>query len=357
MGKIWKIAKLTLLSVLVLIVILTGGGLAYRAYRHHELAKATAIDSVNGIDESFFSKIGGIDQWISIRGQNRDNPILLILHGGPGIALSPLPRDFLFSWTKDFTIVLWDQRGAGKTFGRSGPVAADVTKDRMAQDGIEVAEFVRANLHKPRIGIVAVSWGTSIGVRMAKARPDLFSVYVGSGQSVNQGKYRRLAYAQLLAEARARNDRRAIAELKANGPPPYSSISKATVHTKWANRYEPGQPSTWGLISTVLFDSNASLKDLRDYMAGLSTSQDHFRDAVEREDIPSLGISFAIPFFVFQGAVDNVTPVAPVREYVDSITAPRRELVLIANAGHNVIGTRSDEFLKLLIERVRPLAL
>ena len=153
------------------------------------------------------------------------------------------------------------------------------------------------------------------------------------------------------------NVRARIVELEANGPPPYDSVSKAMVHTKWANRYEPGQLSNVDLISVVLFDSDASLKDLRDYMNGITTSQDHFRDAVEREDIRSLGTTFAIPFFVFQGAIDNVTPVAPVREYVDSITAPRKDLVLIPNAGHNAIATRSDEFLKLLIQRVRPLAL
>jgi pimeloyl-ACP methyl ester carboxylesterase len=356
-SKVWKGAKLTLLGFLVLVFVLAGWGLAYRAYRHYELARTTRIDPAHGIDETLFTKIGGIDQWIAIRGQNRDNPVLLILHGGPGIAMSPLPRNFLFSWTRDFTIVLWDQRGAGKTFGRSGPVAADVTKDRMAEDGIEVTEFVRKRLRKAKIAIVAVSWGTSIGVRMVKARPDLYFVYVGSGQSVNQGKYRRLAYTQLLAEAQARNDRQAIAELTANGPPPYDSVSKATVHTKWANRYESGQPSTWSLISTVLFDSDVGPKDLRDYVTGLTNSQDHFRDAVEHEDLPSLGTTFPIPFFVFQGAVDKVTPVAPVREYVNGITAPQKELVLIPNAGHNAIATKSDEFLKLLLEKVRPLVL
>jgi pimeloyl-ACP methyl ester carboxylesterase len=355
--KVWKIGKLAFLSFSVLILLLIAGVLAYRTYRHSEISKTTAIDPIKGIDDALFAKIGGIDQWIAIRGQDRDNPVLLLLHGGPGIALSPLPRDFLFSWTKDFTVVLWDQRGAGKTFGKSGPVGADVTKDRMAQDGIEVAEFIRTRLRKPTVVILGVSWGTAIGVRMAKARPDLFSVYVGSGQSVNQGKYRRVAYTQLLAEARTRGDRQAITELEANGPPPYESVSKATVHTKWANRYEPGQPSTGSLIATVLFDSNASLKDLRDYMRGLTSSQDHFRDAVEQEDIPSLGTTFAIPFFVFQGAVDNVTPVAPVREYVDRVTAPQKELVLIPNAGHNAIATKSDEFLKLLLDRVLPLAL
>jgi pimeloyl-ACP methyl ester carboxylesterase len=354
-GKIWKVAKLTVLGFCALALLVVGGGLAYRAYRHRVLTESTAIDLVHGIDHAMFTKIGGIDQWISIRGQNRDNPVLLLLHGGPGFAMSPMPRHFLFSWTRDFTIVLWDQRGAGRTFGRSGPVTADMTTERMAQDGIEVAEFIRTHLQKSKIAIVALSWGTALGVRMALARPDLFSVYVGSGQSVNQGKYRRIAYTQLLAEARQRNDRQGIAELEANGPPPYDSISKAMVHTKWANRYEPGQPSTSSLISTVLFDSNVHFGDLRDYIRGLTSSQDHFRDAVQREDLPSLGNTFTIPFFVFQGALDNVTPVAPVREYVASITAPRKELVLIPNAGHNALVTRSDAFLKLLLERVRPL--
>jgi pimeloyl-ACP methyl ester carboxylesterase len=78
---------------------------------------------------------------------------------------------------------------------------------------------------------------------------------------------------------------------------------------------------------------------------------------LHQNHIPSLGTTFAIPFFVFQGAADNVTPVTPVRDYVDSITAPRKDLVLIPNAGHNAIATRSDAFLKLLLERVRPLLL
>lgn len=328
------------------------GGLGYRAYRHHTLAVAAAIDPRTGIDETMFTPVGGVEQWISIRGQDRRNPVLLILHGGPGIALSPMPRDFLFPWMKHFTIVLWDQRGAGKTFGRSGPVGADVTKDRMAQDGIELAEFLRTHLQKRKI-VIVVSWGSSLGVRMATARPDLFSAYVGSSQAVNQGRYRRLAYEQLLAEANRRHDREAIAELEANGPPPYDAVSKAMVHTKWANRFEPGQLSSWALMSVILFDSDATPSDLRNYIRGITTSQDHFRDAVEQEHLPSLGTSFEIPFFVFQGAADNVTPVGPVREYLQNVSAPYKELVLIPNAGHNAISTRSDAFLNLLLEHVR----
>jgi pimeloyl-ACP methyl ester carboxylesterase len=227
----------------------------------------------------------------------------------------------------------------------------------MALDGVEVAEFLQRKLYTQKIILVAHSWGTIMGVHMAKARPDLFYAYVGTGQSVNQGQYRGVAYAQLLAEARARQDTRAIRELESIGEPPYDSMAKAAIHTKWANAYEPGQLSTWNLISTVLFESEAGPRDLRDYVRGLIGSQNHFRAAVETADLPSVGSDFAVPFFVFQGAVDDVTPVQPVRGYVDSITAPQKRLVVIPGAGHNVMSTQSDAFLTLLVQYVRPLAI
>jgi pimeloyl-ACP methyl ester carboxylesterase len=94
---------------------------------------------------------------------------------------------------------------------------------------------------------------------------------------------------------------------------------------------------------------------LGDYVRGIRTSEDHFRDAGEVDDLPSLGTDFAVPFFVFQGEADHVTPLRPVRDYFESISAPRKEMTVIPNAGHNVMTTRSDEFLKLLRDRVRPL--
>ena len=290
--RIWRVAKFSLLGLAALLLGSTGGCTAYRAYRHHQLAKATTIDPAQGIDEAFFARIGGIDQWLSIRGQDRSNPVVLILHGGPGFALSPMPRSHFFPWTRELTLVHWGQRGAGKTFGKSGPIDPAVTIERMVLDGVEVAELLREKLRQPKIVLVGISWGSMLGVRMIKTRPDLFHAYVGTGQAVNQHKYRPLAYAQLLADARGRNDRRAVEELEANGPPPYDSIAKASVHTRWANAYEPGQPPTRKLIAAVLFESDAGPWDLRDYIRGTAESQDHFRAAVEATDLPSIGTDF-----------------------------------------------------------------
>lgn len=44
------------------------------------------------------------------------------------------------------------------------------------------------------------------------------------------------------------------------------------------------------------------------------------------------------------------------QEYFETITAPRKEMIVIPGGGRNVATTMSAEFLKLLVDRVKPLA-
>jgi len=59
--------------------------------------------------------LGDLDQWISIRGRDRANPVLLWLHGGPGSAQMPLAHKYDERIEEEFVVVHWDQRGAGKS--------------------------------------------------------------------------------------------------------------------------------------------------------------------------------------------------------------------------------------------------
>lgn len=226
------------MGLVALLLILIVCALSYRAIRQHESSSALAIHSPNGIDEAMFVPLGGINQWITVRGQNRDNPVVLFLHGGPGAPTDLLDFSVAPAWTPSFTFVQWDQRGAGKTFGSGGTVATDMTIDRMAQDGIELAQFLRGHLHKDKIIIVGHSWGSILGVHMAKARPDLFYAYVGAGQVVNAQENEALNYRRVLAKARTLGDTKAIAELQASGPPPYPAMKALTTQRIWAQAYE-----------------------------------------------------------------------------------------------------------------------
>jgi pimeloyl-ACP methyl ester carboxylesterase len=118
-------------------------------------AQTLPVRAPERVKEEMFVRIGDIDQWITITGDDRNNPVVLFLHGGPGDAWSPFADAMFAGWEKDFTLVQWDQRGAGRTYGKSGPsIEATMTVERMAQDGVEVAEFLTRELHKKKIIIL-----------------------------------------------------------------------------------------------------------------------------------------------------------------------------------------------------------
>src|SRR5882757_7920546 len=135
-----------------------------------------------------YVQIGGIQQWIEFGGAARDHPTLLYLHGGPGGSSRPAAKAW-HHWEEHFTIVHWDQRGAGRTFGRNGEAGCGaLTIDRMVSDGIEVAGFLSRHLRHDKVVLVGHSWGSVLAVHMINRHPHLFSAYVGTGQLVNKKK-------------------------------------------------------------------------------------------------------------------------------------------------------------------------
>src|SRR5215813_1700191 len=157
-----------------------------------------------GIDEAAYVNVGGIEQWVTIRGYDRKNPVILFVHGGPGDVTSMWTFALFAPWEKQFTVVQWDQRGAGRTLRKNGPASADgLTIGRLADDGIALSEYLCKHLGKDKIIVVAHSFGTIIALRMARARPDLFYAYVGTGQAGDSTRNYHVAYQALVAKARA----------------------------------------------------------------------------------------------------------------------------------------------------------
>src|ERR1700739_565945 len=131
--------------------------LIQRKLRQARTAVALQIESACGIVKKRFVRIGEIDQWIGIRGEDQANPVLLVLHGGPGCSYS-IFTPHLRSWEKDFTIIQWDQRGGGKTYGRMGPNrSGEISFEQLTRDALEVGEYVRGRLREDLIFLHATS--------------------------------------------------------------------------------------------------------------------------------------------------------------------------------------------------------
>lgn len=340
----------------MMLAVLIAGALFYRAFRQHENAQALAVDAKTGIAETRFVSLGGVAQWIQIRGEDRKNPVLLFVHGGPGSTVSPISALFR-PWERHFTVVLWDQRDAGKTFVRNGPVPMSLP--RVAQDGIELAIFLRRHLHEPRIIILGHSWGTMVGLRMVHDRPDLFSAYVGTGQVVSIAEKEPIDYDRTMARLRAAHDEDGVRTLTALGRPPYRSADQLSVERSLSERVDIASERhiLRDMLPIALVAPDWSLWDLYQSLQASSYAEAATFAADASYDARALGRDYRMPFFIITGSEDHITPTDLAKRYFDTIQAPVKAFMVLNGAGHDAILTEPDVFLHELVTRVRPAAL
>jgi pimeloyl-ACP methyl ester carboxylesterase len=321
------------------------------------------IVTPNGVQDTFEVTLGGARQVVNVRGADRDNPILLFVHGGPGAVEMPIAWTFQRPWEDFFTVVQWDQRGAGRSYLLNDPetLAPTMTVDRYRDDAIELIELLKARYGKRKIVLVGHSWGSIIGLSVALKRPDLLYAYVGMGQGIDFMKGERVGMNWTLAEARRRGDAEAVKGIEVLAPYPESGpfvIDKADGWRKYAIRYgalaahrtdaqfyfdvtrlspeyTPADRQAWGKGSELSVTTLWPL--LRDVT---------FKN-VHRIDVPT---------FFFLGRHDYVVPFPVAERWIDQVKAPIKGTVWFENSGHLMMIEEPGHTLAALIDKVLPLA-
>jgi pimeloyl-ACP methyl ester carboxylesterase len=292
------------------------------------------------VREEGFVSLGGIEQWVTVKGANCANPVILFLHGGPGNPLSPYADALYGAWEKDFTLVQWDQRGAGRTFGRSPPGESKLTVERMAADGVELTGYLTRRLGARPVILLGGSWGSILGVHMAKARPDLFRAYIGVSQVVSYRENPAASYAKVSALAKAAGDEKTVAALAAIGPPPWENPRNFGVLRRATRAYEAKaatpSPKAWWEPAPG-YDSRERLAEAEEgedysYLQFVGRKDDGIYSKV---DLARQGAAFDIPVFLVHGAEDLVATPEVAKRYFDGIAAPRKAFVLVPQAGHD----------------------
>ncbi|TCO38773.1 pimeloyl-ACP methyl ester carboxylesterase [Dokdonella fugitiva] len=321
------------------------------------------IVAPDGVQEAYAAKIGGIDQWLHVRGQDRRNPVILFVHGGPAAPVTPTLWQFERPLEEYFTIVNWDQRGAGRTHATVDPasIADTIHIQRYVDDAIEVAEYVRKRYHQDKLVLMAHSWGTIVATKAALARPDLFHAYVGIGQVVNTRENERISFDYGLAQAKAHGNTAAVKELESIAPYPGDqpiTRERIIIARKWAQYY--GGLSAFREESKYYFD-------------GALLSPDYDADAVcaiDRGNVFTLGRilpeflavdftgvrRFPIPIVMFMGRHDYTTPSAPTATWLERMQAPSKQAVWFERSAHMIPWEEPGKTLASLLTYVRPLA-
>ncbi|WP_422080804.1 alpha/beta fold hydrolase [Ulvibacterium sp.] len=334
------------------------------------LSITLSIAQNTSIDEEKFILLGGIEQWITIHGKDRSKPVVLFVHGGPGSTMSQYNNTMYKKWENNFVLVNWDQRGAGKTYGRNIPVTVDetywienpLTVKQMTQDGIALAQYLIQHLNKEKIILVGTSWGSILGTEMALSNPELFYAYVGHAQFVSFSDNIDYAYQTVYKMVKNSDDTDALKKLESLGKPPYTSAKKYGQLLRIVKKYERKNstpaPATWFKLA-LEYDNE---KDSKHRYDGDDYSFVHFvghrklgiKSMVSDIDFKRTGTEFKIPVYLIQGENDILTSKEVNRPYFDKIVAPDKAYFLVINAahGHNQsVVERQYEVVKKLVSR------
>jgi pimeloyl-ACP methyl ester carboxylesterase len=279
---------------------------------------------------------------VMIRGAHADAPVLLFVPGAPGGSELGAVRAHLGVIEQRFVMATLDRRGGGSSYPALDPTA-HATLDRMVQDILDVADYLRQRFHQERIYLLGHSGGSVLSVLALQRRPEKFQAYIGTGQGVDLRASDRIFYDDILAWARSTGRDDVARSLAAQGPPPYPDV--------WG--YEPimlheneayDQPSAGfeiGVREYTLLQKAHTINAILDTWSVLYPQMQEIDFRRDATNLP-------VPVWFVQGSDEMRGLAVLFDEWYPAVRAPRKELVVIPGAGHRAIFEQPDRFAAVL---------
>lgn len=308
-------------------------------------------------------ELGGVDQWLIIRGQNTNKPVLLFLSGGPGASEAARVLRFNSELEKRFVVVIWEQRGCGKSYPSIHP-KSELTVDRYVADLIELTNLLRARFDEQKVYLVGHSWGTIIGLLAAQERPDLYHAYVGAAQMVDVQETDQMIYELVLDHSRQTGDISFAKALEKQGSPPYFGKSPIQPYAKLFGREYQLFEAPNIKDETYRREGDAILLMLKQpeygwldrvyYLLGLMNTFNVVYPQLQEMDFRVDATRLDLPVYIVLGRHDLNNPSSIPEEYFSLLDAPKKELVFFENSGHGMIWEEANLFHRLMTDTVLP---
>lgn len=319
------------------------------------------IVTPDGVQDTFEVTLGGARQVVNVRGADRANPILVYIHGGPGAVEMPFAWAFQRPWEDYFTVVQWDQRGAGRSYPLNDPktLAPTMTIDRYRDDAIELIELLRRKYGQKKVFIVGHSWGSVVGMEVAKKRPDLLYAYIGMGQFIDAVEGERASYDWTLKQARNDGNTQAVKELQALQPYPGAFDSdRIDGERKWVVHYKGlfagrSDPSYYFALPDL--SPEYSPADVKAWSDGAQFSIKIVAPLMAKASFSTLD-QIDCPVLLFEGRHDETIPSSVAWSWFQRLQAPSKQFVWFEHSGHMMMVEEPGHMLGALIQRALPLA-
>lgn len=330
------------------------------------LARPASTDPITGPDgrplpgsiaELTTIDVDGHDLGLMIRGHDRTNPVLLFLAGGPGGSELGAMRRHLPALEEHFTVVTWDQRGSGRSYGELDPLDT-LTLDGAVDDTLAVTDHLRERFDQERISVVGQSWGTLLGVLAVQRAPERYRAFIGVGQMVSPVATDRVFYADTLAWAERTGRNGLAARLRDIGPPPYDDprdYETALSHETDVYPYDHSANSEGiGQMSENLFVSEYSLTEQIRILSGTLDTFVALYPQLQGIDLRETATRFEVPVFFVQGAHEAPGRADLFAAWYPLIDAPVKGRVVLGTSGHRPMFEQPDAFVDYLVTEVLP---
>ncbi len=338
-----KILKKTLLftlaGLLILLNLFVITTVISKSRAERELTKRTLIGP-EGISSLEQVELGGVQQWIFIRGQKKDNPVVLYVHGGPGSPHMFMARNMDAEMEKDFVVVNWDQRSAGKSFSVFTP-SSTLTKEQYLSDTYELVQVLKKRFHTPRIYIMGHSWGSWLSAVTAHRHPEDFIAYIGIGQMVNAVENEQVSYDFVMKEARRENNEKAVHDLEEIGRPPYKELQAMGKERTWLGYYggamfygEHRKDAYSYMGELMLASPEYTLADNLRFFAGIVRTLFTIWPEFFTLDLYTQAPSIGVPVYFMTGRHDYNTPWEIVLKYEKFLKSPRKTVIWFEKSAH-----------------------
>ncbi len=299
--------------------------------------------------------IGGIKQWVLIRGHDVNNPILLFLHGGPGSAQIGIAYKFQRKLEKHFTVVQWDQRGAGKSFSLKIPKQS-MNIEQFILDSIELVKQLKKRFGKNKVYLVGHSWGSALGMLLVKQYPEHFHSYIGMGQSTNQKEGERISYEFVLEQAKMRNNTKAIKQLERIKHKEIWDLKYSQIQRSWLNRFGGwyhGAKSNWKVLKLLFSSHEYSIIDLVKFAIGsLFSLKLMWKSVLQDINLFEQVREVKIPVYFCAGKYDYNTPFELVESFYNQIKAPKKKLFWFENSARSPHLEETSKFEDIMINHI-----
>jgi len=297
-------------------------------------------------------KVGGINQYLIMRGIDSTKPILLFLHGGPGTPEISYLKKYNPKLEKDFVVVYWQQRGAGKSYNTSIPIES-MNIQQFVSDAKEVSEYLIERFNQDKIYLMGHSWGSFLGIKTVNEHPNLYHAYFGIGQVVDQYRSEIISFEWVKEQAKLKKDKSGIKHLDALDFP-----SKNDHSTKWLNfllversyidKYYGGLLRNYkGRADTVLpllLAKEYTLLDKLNYTRGAFFSFEHLWAEVMHSNFFDSIDSLKTPVHFLHGLYDYQTTHLVAKEFYDQLKAVDKSFFTFHHSAHSPILDEPDRF-------------